>query len=402
MKAHFDPLPVIKGRKTDSTDFNSCLSLPSRVLVKAKLKMTGLNDPDEQEADSVADSIVSVGKIRRSVSSGHTSGGVTMPSSMSDKLASFHGQGSRLSGGLKDMMEGGFGRDFSDVRLHTDSEATALSESISAKAFTYGNDIYFNRGQFDPETKDGQHLIAHELTHVIQKNGRVSRDILSSGNDSIRRMKELESYLGENFIQQETGDWSKRFLVNQGYDRDPNNGKMIVDCDILSSETIRHLENSGIKENALNNRITEMGKNATTKNYGLLEVISGDALKYSYTPIVLPGYHMLMLIKVKRFKQWYLQDGQSVYLIKNANENSIKDKVCGFVYRQWGNDYYRHTSEETGIGRTDIYYGSEHVEDASIYNSSGSDDEFVDVQTVSTSYNPQFEQKNEASPIPNQ
>ena len=123
----------------------------------------------------MADSIVSEGRIARSVSAGHSGGGVALPSQFGSRIASFQGQGSSITGDLKTRMESGFGRDFSNVRLHTDDAAAEMSSSISAKAFTYGNDIFFNRGHFSPETNEGQHLIAHELTHVVQGNRKVSR-----------------------------------------------------------------------------------------------------------------------------------------------------------------------------------------------------------------------------------
>ncbi|RUL58418.1 DUF4157 domain-containing protein [Prevotella koreensis] len=80
-----------------------------------------------------------------------------------------------MPSGLQNMMENGFGRDFSQVRLHTDSDAVTISSSIQAKAFTLGNDIYFNQGQYSPESSEGQKLVAHELTHVIQENRKVGR-----------------------------------------------------------------------------------------------------------------------------------------------------------------------------------------------------------------------------------
>ena len=164
-----------QGQSKKSNDFNSPVSKHSQVLVKAQLDMTTPGDSDEQEADEMADSIVSEGRIARSVSIGHSGGGVSLPSEFSSRIASFQGQGSRMTGDLKTQMESGFGRDFSNVRLHTDDAAAEMSSSISAKAFTYGNDIFFNRGHFSPETNEGQHLIAHELTHVVQGNRKVSR-----------------------------------------------------------------------------------------------------------------------------------------------------------------------------------------------------------------------------------
>ncbi|WP_238705288.1 DUF4157 domain-containing protein [Natrinema pallidum] len=61
--------------------------------------------------------------------------------------------------------------DFSDVRIHTGGKAAQAAESIDAKAFTCGNAIVFNSGEYDPRSADGQHLLAHELAHVKQQHG---------------------------------------------------------------------------------------------------------------------------------------------------------------------------------------------------------------------------------------
>ncbi|MEM9324165.1 MAG: DUF4157 domain-containing protein [Bacteroidota bacterium] len=63
------------------------------------------------------------------------------------------------------------GADFDDVRVHKDEAAASLSDRLGARAFTHGNHIYFNRGQYDPGSSAGRHLLAHELTHVIQQKG---------------------------------------------------------------------------------------------------------------------------------------------------------------------------------------------------------------------------------------
>lgn len=185
MHTQLENSPAHKGQSKKSGESNPPVSKPSQVLVKAQLEMTTPGDSDEQEADAVADSIVTEGKIARSVSTGHSGGGIALPSQFASQISSFQGQGSRIAGDLKTKMESGFGRDFSNVRLHTDNAAAEMSSSISAKAFTYGNDIFFNRGQYSPDTKDGQRLIAHELTHVAQGRGKVER-------------KELPSYLKKN------------------------------------------------------------------------------------------------------------------------------------------------------------------------------------------------------------
>ena len=110
--------------------------------------------------------------ISRSVSG---SEGVAVDTATEGGINASRGGGQPIPEALRSRMESGFGADFSGVRLHTDSRAVDLSQDIQAKAFTYGNDIYFNRGQYSPDTTQGQHLIAHELTHVVQQNGMVGR-----------------------------------------------------------------------------------------------------------------------------------------------------------------------------------------------------------------------------------
>ncbi len=64
-------------------------------------------------------------------------------------------------------MESRFGRDFGNVRIHTDQSAAESARAIDALAYTFGNDIVFGQGQFAPGSETGQRLLAHELTHVI-------------------------------------------------------------------------------------------------------------------------------------------------------------------------------------------------------------------------------------------
>lgn len=137
--------------------------------------MTEPGDHDEQEADAVAEKIAAGGKISRKISGGSGTSGINVSNQMESQLNHLRGGGQAMPTGLRNMMESGFGQDFSHVRLHTDSEAASLSSSIHAKAFTHGNDIYFNQGQFSPDTSEGQKLMAHELTHVVQGGRKIGR-----------------------------------------------------------------------------------------------------------------------------------------------------------------------------------------------------------------------------------
>ena len=76
--------------------------------------------------------------------------------------------GSELAQPTRGFMEGRFGAAFGGVRVHADSQANQLAGAIGARAFAYGSDIFFAEGQYRPTTPAGQHLLAHELTHVVQ------------------------------------------------------------------------------------------------------------------------------------------------------------------------------------------------------------------------------------------
>ena len=94
----------------------------------------------------------------------------------SSKLNQSKGSGQPMDSATNSFMSSRFGTDFSNVKIHTGSEATSMSNSINAKAFTHQNHIYFNQGQYQPNTHEGKTLIAHELTHTIQQ-GAVSNQL---------------------------------------------------------------------------------------------------------------------------------------------------------------------------------------------------------------------------------
>ncbi len=94
----------------------------------------------------------------------------TSPNSgISEKIKTKLGGGNPLPEHVRQQLEAGLNTDLSRVRVHTDSDSDALSKSVHAKAFTTGNDIFFSSGAFEPNTKSGFELIAHETTHTVQQ-----------------------------------------------------------------------------------------------------------------------------------------------------------------------------------------------------------------------------------------
>tara|TARA_R110002020_G_scaffold83108_3_gene205908 strand:- start:16523 stop:18043 length:1521 start_codon:yes stop_codon:yes gene_type:complete len=88
---------------------------------------------------------------------------------LSHRIKLSGGNGRPIAPKAKHKMETAFGVDFSAVNIHTNSNAVEMNQELRAHAFAHGNDVYFNQGKYQPETSAGQHLLAHELTHVVQQ-----------------------------------------------------------------------------------------------------------------------------------------------------------------------------------------------------------------------------------------
>jgi hypothetical protein len=89
-------------------------------------------------------------------------------------------------------MEPRFGHDFGQVRVHTDERAAESADAVSALAYTVGQDVVFGQGQYAPTTGEGQRLIAHELTHVVQQHGAQQSGRLMVGPADDAREHEAE------------------------------------------------------------------------------------------------------------------------------------------------------------------------------------------------------------------
>lgn len=154
-------------------------------LVQMKLRVGAADDPLEREADRVAEQVTgksscggcssgapcadcssSPREIARSAEP-HAPAARAVPSSV---LASLGG-GSPLDAGTRAAMQQHFGVDFGSVRLHTNDADAARAHSLGARAFTFGSDVVFGRGEYRPGTSEGRRLLAHELTHVVQQDG---------------------------------------------------------------------------------------------------------------------------------------------------------------------------------------------------------------------------------------
>ncbi len=111
------------------------------------------------------------GEDDESVMAKSNDGQLTASTGLQDKLNSSKGSGRPISEDTRSSMEDSFGADFSNVNIHTGSDAIDMSKDLGAQAFTHGSDIYFNEGKYDTDSSSGKHLLAHELTHTVQQGG---------------------------------------------------------------------------------------------------------------------------------------------------------------------------------------------------------------------------------------
>ncbi|WNR44018.1 eCIS core domain-containing protein [Paenibacillus roseipurpureus] len=98
-------------------------------------------------------------------------GGFEAGAEVESQIKAKQGSGSSMDAGIQAKMESAFHADFSNVRIHNDSESSQINRSIGAEAFATGNDVFFREGRYNPDSREGQELLGHELTHVIQQRG---------------------------------------------------------------------------------------------------------------------------------------------------------------------------------------------------------------------------------------
>lgn len=163
-------------------------------LIQAKPTVGPPRDIYEQDADRMADRVMTcldpgtepgkcsacaagprcpeceaTGRIQAQAKPGrkaHMSSG-----SEATNAATFRSGGQPLSSALRSFFEPHFARDFGAVRVHTDEQAAESARAIQARAYTSEQHMVFGCGEYAPETREGQRLLAHELAHVTQQTG---------------------------------------------------------------------------------------------------------------------------------------------------------------------------------------------------------------------------------------
>jgi hypothetical protein len=128
--------------------------------------------PSEVPTDVERRNARSVQRSRGAHHDASKAGDAAVPDSVRDVIAS---AGQQLDTGIQQTIEDRMGDTLGDVRIHTGPAAAKACQDINARAFTVGNHVAFNTGEYDPDSAEGQHVLAHELAHVRQQTqGAVS------------------------------------------------------------------------------------------------------------------------------------------------------------------------------------------------------------------------------------
>jgi uncharacterized protein DUF4157 len=188
-----------------------------QLTIQCKLAVGAVDDPLESEADAMADKVMSMPKrafiqkkcahceeekkLQRKpltpfIQKKQSAANSVASDNISSQIQSTQGNGTALPDSTKSFMESRFGADFSNVNIHTGNHAIQMSKELNAQAFTVENDIYFNEGKYQPESSEGQQLLAHELTHVVQQEN-VNKQIICRQEGELPEESEEEYELFE-------------------------------------------------------------------------------------------------------------------------------------------------------------------------------------------------------------
>lgn len=161
--------------------------------IQPKLRISSPADSAEREAERVSDAVMVMPEpgARVAATSAHAAQRTTLIAARAPAAAAAAREaasgavearvraaatgGAPLAPRTRAFLEPRFRADFSGVRIHTGPAAASLATAIGARAFTFGRHIFFNDGQYRPETRDGMALLAHELTHTIQQSEVIQR-----------------------------------------------------------------------------------------------------------------------------------------------------------------------------------------------------------------------------------
>jgi hypothetical protein len=248
------------------------------------LRIGAVNDVHEQEADRVADEVMTEGATKRHWSVSALAGGTSLqrtcscggsggadgeceecknkkeeglvqrketsartpafaPSLVHEVLNS---PGQPLSKSARQFFEPRFGHDLGHVTIHTGARASESAEAVHAHAYTVGRSIVFGSNRYEPDTSAGRRLLAHEISHVFQQTSRSSRGTDSSV-PNLQRQTDATDLDREYASAVEIGDWPKAAEKLNAFNRNDIDARLAK----LSSDEILQLHAGAVANPAV-------------------------------------------------------------------------------------------------------------------------------------------------------
>lgn len=314
--------------------------------------MTTAGDRHEREADAVAEQVMRMpagggsdaGPVDRVRMAGlqRQGGEATAPASVAAVLA---GAGQPMAPGTRQLFEQRFVRDFSGVRLHLDAAAAASARDIGASAYTMGNDIVFDTGAYAPGSAEGQRLLAHELTHVVQQGASPASVVQRSCSDedfckpydTTEEAESAEWWIRNTYFRMEgveTYGQASRDLYERFLDRRPGDSLAPVVYDSPDSYLVSSFRDSW----------------ATTGDMDAVIDLIGDRLSQAPGPPLRDGETAYMSLKN------FLSEAEMKNRpINYSNPLSVAGHIAGGIgSSDAGDDYRSITSASVSLERTEL------------------------------------------------
>jgi hypothetical protein len=216
----------------------------SSPLVQPKLVVTAAGDQYEQEADRAAAQVMreiaapasrpnderELQSVRRPPDlvqrrTAGLLGGAQVEPGLESAIQSARGGGQGLPEALRGKLEQSFGADFGGVTIHANAEADQLNQSLQARAFTTGQDIFFRQGEYAPSSAEGQRLLTHELAHVVQQSGQPAGRKIAGGGGTSALLRAVVQREDSDDEEEDDDTSDQEFVVKESNSKrqpDPN------------------------------------------------------------------------------------------------------------------------------------------------------------------------------------
>ena len=242
----FSRIPLFAPERADRPLSPSPFTAPLVAAgIQTKLVIGRVDDPLEHEANRLADQVMRMPQparanpshasggamqrkcaacaeedqaiARKGTTGGAQQDGAVAPAIVHEVLAS---PSQSLNADTRAFFEPRFGSDFSQVRVHTEARAAESARAVGALAYTVGRHVVFGYGQYQPNSANGQFLLAHELTHVLQQTGgnakpvTVRRSHVNAGTG--RKVFDCPDFIGDTKLEACLNDEDRLRPFEQG------------------------------------------------------------------------------------------------------------------------------------------------------------------------------------------